>query len=128
LKTSDYQKDADIAKQKLDSVSPTMCLAKWNQVSLHLPTGLTNSCYHPPLHKIDPDAIAKNPAALHNTTQKLQERQQMLEGKRPKGCNYCWNIEDAGGTSDRIYRSGEPLAIQDFESIVGKPRDSEWTP
>ena len=128
MKTSDYQKDADTAKQKLDSVSPTMCLAKWNQVSLHLPTGLTNSCYHPPLHKIDPDAIAKNPAALHNTTQKLQERQQMLEGKRPKGCNYCWNIEDAGGTSDRIYRSGEPWAIQDFESIVGKPIDSEWTP
>ena len=30
-----------------------MCLAKWNQVSLHLPTGLTNSCYHPPLHEID---------------------------------------------------------------------------
>ena len=128
MKPSDYQKDANTAKEKLDTVSPSFCLAKWNQVSLHLPTGLTNSCYHPPLHKIDPDQIKLNPAALHNTAQKLQERQQMLKGQRPKGCSYCWKIEDAGGTSDRIYRSGEPWAIQDFESIVGKPIDSEWTP
>jgi hypothetical protein len=128
LKTSDYQQDANNAKSKLDSVSPSFCLAKWNQVSLHLTTGLTNSCYHPPLHPIDPRAIEQNPARLHNTDQKLAERQEMLEGKRPPGCSYCWKIEDAGGVSDRIYRSGEPWAIQDFESIVGKPIDSEWTP
>ena len=128
MKTSVYQKQANDAKEKLDSVSPTFCLAKWNQVSLHLPTGMTNSCYHPPLHKIDAEEIKKNPATLHNTPQKLAERQQMLEGKRPKGCSYCWKIEDTGGTSDRIYRSGEPWASQDFESIVGKPIDSEWTP
>ena len=128
MKTSDYQKDADTAKEKLDTVSPSFCLAKWNQVSLHLPTGLTNSCYHPPLHKIDPNEIKSNPAALHNTKEKLEQRQQMLDGKKPPGCSYCWKIEDAGGTSDRIYRSGEPWAIQDFESIMHKPIDSEWTP
>ena len=128
MKTSNYQQDANDARQRLDSVSPSFCLAKWNQVSLHLTTGLTNSCYHPPLHPIDPRAIAQNPARLHNTDQKLAERQEMLEGKRPPGCSYCWKIEDAGGVSDRIYRSGEPWAIQDFESIVGKPIDSEWTP
>ena len=123
-----YQKDAELAKTKLDSVSPSFCLAKWNQVSLHLPTGLTNSCYHPPLHNIDAEALKNNPAALHNTAQKIKERQQMLKGEKPDGCSYCWNIEDAGGTSDRIYRSGEPWAIQDFESIKNKPIDSEWTP
>ena len=73
-----YTKDAEEAKVKLDSVSPTFCLAKWNQVSLHLPTGLTNSCYHPPLHKIDAKKLKDNPAALHNTTEKLEQRQQML--------------------------------------------------
>ena len=128
MSKSVYQKAADDAKTKLDTVSPTFCLAKWNQVSLHLPTGMTNSCYHPPLHNIDAKELEKNPAALHNTKQKLAEREQMLKGKRPAGCSYCWNIEDTGGTSDRIYRSGEPWAIQDFESIVGKPIDSEWTP
>jgi organic radical activating enzyme len=128
LKTSAYQKAAEVAKKRLDTVSPTFCLAKWNQVSLHLTNGMTNSCYHPPLHKIDATQLDKNPAALHNTAQKIEERQKMLAGDRPKGCSYCWNIEDTGGTSDRIYRSGEPWAIQDFESIVGKPMDSEWTP
>ena len=53
MKQSDYKSDALVAAKKLETISPTMCLAKWNQVSLHLPTGLTNSCYHPPLHQID---------------------------------------------------------------------------
>ena len=52
MKSSDYKSDAEHAKAMLGTVSKTMCLAKWNQVSLHLPTGMTNSCYHPPLHKM----------------------------------------------------------------------------
>ena len=59
MKSSEYKTAAVEAKKKLDTVSPTMCLAKWNQVSLHLPTGLTNSCYHPPLHKIDAGELEK---------------------------------------------------------------------
>ena len=66
MSTSDYKSDALMAREKLKDVSPTMCLAKWNQTSLHLPTGLTNSCYHPPLHSMDADAVKGNPAALHN--------------------------------------------------------------
>ena len=128
MKQSDYKTDALFAAKKLETISPTMCLAKWNQVSLHLPTGLTNSCYHPPLHKIDPTNLKNNPAELHNTPEKLKQRQQMLNGERPEGCSYCWNIEDAGQMSDRQYRSGEPWAIQDFESIKNKPIDSGWTP
>jgi hypothetical protein len=96
VSTSDYKTDALKAKDKLVEVSPTMCLAKWNQTSLHLPTGLTNSCYHPPLHKMDAEAVKLNPAALHNTAEKLDQRQQMLQGKQPEGCSYCWNMEDTG--------------------------------
>ena len=85
MSTSSYKSDAHNAQIKLQEVSPTMCLAKWNQVSLHLPTGLTNSCYHPPLHKIDADQIKNNPAALHNTAEKLDQRFKMLQGERPDG-------------------------------------------
>ena len=67
--SSVYKTAAEHAKAQLENISPTMCLAKWNQVSLHLPTGLTNSCYHPPLHEIDADSLAANPAALHNTAE-----------------------------------------------------------
>ena len=128
MSTSNYKSDALEAKKKLDSVSPTMCLAKWNQVSLHLPTGLTNSCYHPPLHNIDPAKVVDNPAALHNTQEKLEQRSQMLKGERPEGCSYCWKMEDTGEMSDRHYRSGEPWAMQDFEAIRQNPMDERWSP
>jgi len=118
---SQYKSQADKAKEELDKISPTMCLAKWNQVSLHLPTGLTNSCYHPPLHEIDADEIKTNPAALHNTEKKIQERKMMWKGERPEGCSYCWKIEDTGQTSDRHYRSGEPWAMKDHQAITDNP-------
>ena len=128
MSISDYKRDALVAQEKLEEVSPTFCLAKWNQVSLHLPTGLTNSCYHPPLHKIDATKLDNNPAALHNTAEKLQQRELMLKGERPDGCSYCWKMEDTGEMSDRHYRSGEPWAIQDFDAIKQNPMSTSWTP
>jgi hypothetical protein len=104
---SNYNESADKAEKQLKNISPTMCYAKWAQVSLHLTNGMTNSCYHPPLHKINVDEIQRTPSALHNTEQKKKERAMMLKGQRPEGCSYCWRIEDVGGRSDRIYRSGE---------------------
>lgn len=125
---SDYNDDAQKAKAALDSVSPSFCLAKWKQVSLHLPTGQTNSCYHPPLHKIPTEPLQNNPSALHNTEYKKQRRKEMLEGIRCGECSYCWDIEDRGFTSDRHYRSGEPWAFKDFESIKNAPWDADVTP
>ena len=108
--SSDYMKSAQEAKQRLDTVSDTMCLAKWMQTSLHLTTGMTNSCYHPPLHKINKDQIKHTPSKLHNTDHKKKIRRMMLEGQSPGECSYCWNVEDTGAMSDRHYRSGEPWA------------------
>ena len=105
------------AEQMKDQLGPALCLAKWKQVSLHLPTGLNNSCYHPPLHPIDPVEIKFHPGALHNTAHKKAQRQLMLSGQRPAECSYCWNMEDQGKLSDRHYRSGEPWAAVDFETI-----------
>lgn len=115
---SNYNEDANEAEKQLKFISPTMCYAKWAQVSLHLTNGMTNSCYHPPLHKIDVDKIKKDPLALHNTDQKKLERKMMLHGERPEGCQYCWRIEDAGGRSDRIYRSGEDWAQNSKKDII----------
>ena len=105
------------AEQMQAVLGPALCLAKWKQVSLHLPTGLNNSCYHPPLHAIDSKTIKFDPSALHNTEHKKQQRQIMLRNERPQECSYCWNMEDQGKLSDRHYRSGEPWAAVDFEQI-----------
>jgi SNF2 family DNA or RNA helicase len=83
--SSIYKTSADQAKIALETVSPTMCLAKWNQVSLHLPTGLTNSCYHPPLHEIDAESLIKNPAALHNTEEKIKQTIEVAENVIEQG-------------------------------------------
>ena len=114
--------DLSVVKSHLDSVSSSMCLAKWLHVSLHLTTGKTHSCYHPPTHDIDRRELAEKPSALHNTEQKRKERAQMLKGERPKGCSYCWRIEDLGSHhySDRHYRSLELEAAHRLEEFVQK--------
>ena len=105
------------AEEMKDKLGPALCLAKWKQVSLHLPTGLNNSCYHPPLHPIDASLLKDNPGALHNTAHKKHQRVIMLKNEQPEECSYCWNIEKHGQLSDRHYRSGEPWAAEDYEVI-----------
>ena len=105
------------AEQMQAKLGHALCLAKWKQVSLHLTTGHTNSCYHTPLHKIELSDIAEHPAGLHNTAYKKAQRVIMLKDERPGECQYCWNMEDQGKLSDRHYRSGEPWAAVDFERI-----------
>ena len=55
-------------KKQLDIISPSMCAAKWNQVTLHLGTGTTHSCHHPTPHHIPVEELENNPSALHNTS------------------------------------------------------------
>jgi organic radical activating enzyme len=125
---SKFLSDAEIMKQRLDKISPSMCLAKWKQVSLHLPTGLNNSCYHPPLHEIQLEDIQRSPSGLHNTAYKKTQRKLMLDGERPGECSYCWAMEDNDKLSDRHYRSGESWAAKDFGKIVSGKWDDDITP
>lgn len=111
-----------------DNLGPSLCLAKWQQVSLHLPTGLTNSCYHPPLHQIDETLLKDNPSALHNTPHKKAQRVIMLKQERPAECSYCWTQEDLGNLSDRHYRSGEPWAAEHFEEIQNYTGEEDVIP
>jgi len=116
------------AEEMKKNLGPTLCLAKWKQVSLHLTTGHTNSCYHPPLHKIRIEDIQRSASGIHNTEHKKQQRKLMLEGTRPGECSYCWTMEDNDKLSDRHYRSGEPWAAKDFEKIVSAPWDQDAVP
>lgn len=130
----EYKDHAIEMREKLNAESKSLCLAKWQQVSIHLPQGLTQSCYHPPTHKIPIEEIKKNPSALHNTQQKIQERKLMKEGVRPEGCSYCWKIEDAKcsdpseNLSDRHYKSSEWWCSDTFEEVVSNPFDYDVTP
>jgi len=127
---ANYDDDAKACRVKLNELSPSMCMAKWLQVSMHLPQGRTHSCYHPPTHPIPLDELKANPNALHNTKFKLEERRQMKNGSRPEGCQYCWNVEDANedALSDRHYRSSEWWVKDAWEEVVNSPWDHDISP
>ena len=91
----------------LNTISPSMCLAKWYNATIWLGSGMTTSCHHPPAHKIDKNVIKIHPSAIHNTPEKKQDRAMMQKGEKPTGCEYCWKIEsmNRNSISDRLYKS-----------------------
>jgi organic radical activating enzyme len=117
-------------REKLNSVSNSFCLAKWYQVTVHLQNGHTHSCHHPGTHKIPLEELKTNPSALHNTNFKKERRREMLDGKRPEECGYCWNIEDSDGDhfSDRHFKSEADWAMPGFDDAVNKPWDYDHYP
>ncbi len=112
-------------KKELDQVSPSFCLAKWLQVTLHLQNGQNHSCHHPAVHSIKLEEIKDNPSAIHNTKYKKEQRKKMLNGERPKECQYCWNIEDTPGDniSDRYFKS----ALAWSKPYLNKVSTSSWS-
>lgn len=116
-------------KENLDPVSNSFCAAKWKQVTIHLQNGHTHSCHHPRTHKVPIGELFENPGALHNTNFKKEQRKQMLEGQRPRECNYCWTVEDnSNSISDRSYKSSEPWAAKYIPDIISKPWNDNVSP
>ena len=99
--------DQEFKHTVLDTLSSSFCAAKWYNATIWLGSGQTTSCHHPPAHLVDPDQVRTNPRLLHNTDQKKADREKMIAGERPPGCEYCWKIEDMGkdAISDRVYKS-----------------------
>lgn len=116
-------------KKRLDSVGAGFCLAKWDQVTMHLHTGMTHSCHHPAPHKVDLDDLENNPTAIHNSRQKLQERAAMLKGDRPSPCNYCYKVEDSNpdAITDRFLKSAN-LFSENFDKIVDSKLGEKYAP
>lgn len=115
-------------KELLDSTGPGFCLAKFTQVTMHLGTGMTHSCHHPVPHIIPLEEIEQNPGALFNTKHLKQARRDMMEGRRPSECDYCWRIEDNKSPSDRFFKSLEPWAISDHDRIQASSPDDDFYP
>ena len=77
----------------------TACQLKWAWSTERLYTGSVSSC-----HRVDQTQIsAANFDDFHNTERNLRHRSMMLNGEWPgEGCEYCEQIERAGGSSDRM--------------------------
>ncbi len=113
-----------------NEISPTFCLAKWHHVTMYMHMGQTHSCYHPAPHDIPLIELKTNPSALHNTIQKKKERAEMLVGEKPKGCQYCWNVENLGGDhiSDRHIRNAALYRPEMVDEITSNRWDLNVNP
>ena len=98
----------------IDPVSDSFCAAKWLNATIWLGHGGTTSCHHPPAHQIDLEEIKTNPSAIHNTRHKKKMREMMINGTRPKECEYCWKIEDMEKDSD----GQDPVSDRTFKTII----------
>jgi organic radical activating enzyme len=118
--------DLEFKQQILDSKSASFCAAKWYNATIWLGSGQTTSCHHPPAHSIDIETIKTNPSAIHNTVEKKIDRLNMQLGNRPKGCEYCWKIEDIGrdSISDRVYKS-KIYPIEALDEAYTKPHQED---
>lgn len=115
-------------QELLNETGPGFCLAKWTQVTMHLGNGLTHSCHHPGAHKIPLEEVKKNPSALHNTLFKKQRRREMLSGKRPDECDFCWRVEDNGEISDRVLKSLPEFSSPHHDKIANLDGDEDIYP
>ncbi len=97
--------DQYVKQKKLDGIkfpikSKTACQSKWTWSTIFLNTLETASCHKVGHVKFELEDFDN----FHNLPKKLNDRKLMLEGKWPTGgCEYCKNIEDAGGFSDRMH-------------------------
>lgn len=119
-----------VRDETLNAVSPSFCLAKWTQSTIYLFNGQTHSCHHPGTHRINVGDIQRNPSGLHNTPEKQKRRQEMLDGKYPVECDYCWRIEKRGQEhlSDRAYKSAASWSLPRLQEVLESKTGPDFRP
>ena len=102
----------------------TSCQSKWTWSTIYLNTLSSASCHRVTPTKFDLQDFDN----FHNLPKKIQDRKLMLKGEWPSGgCEYCKDIEQAGGHSDRQHNLLIPgLVPPELESdptqVVVSPR------
>ena len=121
--------ELEATKELLEKTGKGFCAAKWYNATIWLSNGKTASCHHPIAHSISKEELEQNRSALHNTSWKKQQRKDMLEGKRPDECGYCWRVEDADASqlSDRTFKS-HIYKHSDITKLTELPWDQNINP
>ena len=88
----------------------TACRLKWSWSTLLINEGRTGSCHRASMSQIPLDDFDN----FHNTPSKISAREAMLKGIWPgDGCEYCRDIEESGGHSDRQFQLTVPNVYPD---------------
>jgi len=105
--------------------SNTLCLAKFHEATIWLYSSKIASCHHTPM--VTP---GESLVTFFNPADKRDQQNRMLLGEKPEECNYCWNLEEQGLTSDRELKSlsfKNVLNATDYlnRSFIFKPKSLE---
>ena len=89
-------------------VNDAACMYKWAWSTLFLNRGTTASCHRGFHWKINSETLKD----FHNHPGKLGDRKKMLDGIWPgNGCEYCRNLEQSGGVSDRTGFANDSIEL-----------------
>jgi hypothetical protein len=99
---------------------------KWAWSTIYLSKSTTASCHRVKQDKLTVDTFEQ----FHNLPRKLNDRRLMKEGKWPGGgCEYCKNIEDSDGYSDRQIHLNESFdnltpveLLENSDAVIVTPR------
>ena len=79
------------------------CSTKFTELQIHTPSRLLYNCCKAYPERIDLDWLERNPGKLFHTPTMVQDRTEMLAGKKCKSCDWgCYRYEEQGLTSARI--------------------------
>lgn len=88
--------------QKPININAVYCKNKFVYLKIDIEKRLLYNCHKAYPHQIHSQWLIDNPGKIFNTDIMLQERQQMLNGKRNSSCAYaCYRNEDQGSPSER---------------------------
>lgn len=112
------------SKEKFPINTATACQSKWTWSTIWLNFLATASC-----HRVNPVNFSLEEFDnFHNLPKKISDRETMLRGEWPQGgCEYCRDIERAGGWSDRQHNLDirgltPPELLQDPTATSVSPR------
>jgi hypothetical protein len=110
--------------EKFPINTATACQSKWTWSTIWLNQLASASC-----HRVLPTKFALEEFDnFHNLPKKINDRQLMLKGEWPQGgCEYCRDIEHAGGWSDRQHNLDirgltPPEVLKDSTAVHVSPR------
>lgn len=101
----------------------TACQSKWSWSTIYLNQLSTASC-----HRVNPTPFDLDQFdQFHNVPKKIHDRELMLRGEWPTGgCEYCRDIEDVGGFSDRMHNTAMRGLVP--QELLSDPRSLSVTP
>lgn len=94
------------------------CNQKFWWLSVDLEKTQYQSCCTATPGKISLEWLEKNPTKLFNIPELVQERSDMLAGKKLGSCQSCWSAEQQGLPSRRLDMEGKKITHRSLQSSV----------